>query len=218
MWMRKITNASCDEAIRHWFGSFATELGLKLERVDLGVPWVIRQYGNELARKIAGFDEMLFEIVSPQFTMRIRAGVGPWTEHLERINLVVTIAPTNERGDKWEDMSNEIGVALLALYYDKLPKHHRLADRRDFWLESKRMTELARKYCAPFLLGHTKDYPEVLRFRNQRRSEAVAQAEEFARNQPPNVKPMWRREGESAEEWQQRLKEGAKDWDSKTKG
>jgi|SRR5579862_2233728 len=213
-WLRRITNESCDQAIRHWFGPYAAELVLKLDRVNLGVPWVIRKYGEDTARKISNYDEMLYEIPSQHFTLRVRSGVGPWTER-ERTSLVVTIVPSASRSDKWEDITNETGVSLIALYYDQQPTSCHLADRRDFWLEARRLTELAGKYCTPFLMGRGEEYPKIRQFLEMRKREGKVEIERLLANLPPYAKQMWQLEGESTEEWQERLRRAAKEREPK---
>ncbi len=158
-----------------------------------------------MARKITNYEEKLYEIVSSRFSLRVRHGVGPWTELGERISLVVTIVPTSGRSDKWEDLTNEIGVYLIAAYYGDTTKSGSIWFRWDFNREAKQVARLVEQYCTPFLQGHSQDWEKIERFRDARCRAARAQARELLSQVPPEVGRSWRLTGESDEEWQQRL-------------
>lgn len=189
----RITNHSCDRAVKRWFGPLAEDLGLRLVRVH----------------------EKLYEIVSPYFTLRLRVGIGPWTQVGERTSLEASIVPTEKRHESWEDLTNEIGVYVVAAYYGEHPRPRGMVYRWDFWLEAKSLARFTRKYCKPFLLGETKDHAKVREFLDMKNSEGVAEVQQLLNNLSATVKPMWRLEGESDVEWRQRLEGSVNDWKSK---
>lgn len=178
---KKITSASCDKAIRHWFEPYATELELRLERIPLGESYCSRNGVD------SRYEEILYEISSPCFTLRIRAGQGPWT-YLDRPSLIVTLVRTEARGRAWEDLDHEYAVEYFADYHGECVRPRSLNDQRDFWKEAKRLSEWAKKYCTPILLGDTRDFMRFSCFADGRKAELMAKGKTVLDRFPRAVK------------------------------
>jgi hypothetical protein len=154
------------------------------------------------------------EIVSPSFTLRIRVGVGPWTER-ETTSLVAGLVPTEKPLDKWDEIHGEVGVYVIAGYYGASVEHRKILSRRDFELEAEQSASFANRYCKPFLLGQSEDFEKIRQKLEETIHEEQARIKKLLDNLPPNVKPMWKREGESHVEWTQRLEAERKAWEAR---
>lgn len=210
-----ITEESCERTIKQIFGSLANELRLELVRLRkfhfkddspyltlLGVP-----------ESNGGTPVQFYEIVSPHLSLRIRVGVGPWTDR-ETTSLVVSLVPSGKRPDTWDDLGSEIGVHVVAAYYGETTDYQDIFSPKDFEDAARQSARIAQQYCKPFLLGQMEDFPKIRQQLDEEIRQEKARIEGLLANLPPNVKPMWKREGESHAEWMQRLDREKRAWES----
>ena len=204
----RVTEDSCEHAIKQSFAPFAAELGLELVRIRQirfkdDNPYMTLTCVPESK---GGSPVQLYEIVSPHFALRIRAGTGPWTER-EKTSLAVTLVPTDKRSAQWDVLEEEIGIYAVARYHGDQFESPGIFSRQDFERETKKAARLVERYGKPFLLGTTGDFPEIRLSVDSRKHEESLHLQKMLANLPQNVKPMWRREGESHADWQKRLQE-----------
>jgi hypothetical protein len=200
---KEMTEQSCETAITKLFRPIAAELGLELLRVrDIALnddsPYLA------LLGERGGAPVQLYEVVSQTFTLRVRVGVGPWTDR-EKTSLVVSLVPTEMKHDKWDAMTDEIGVYVIAHYYGDTSEYRNIYDQSSFEKEAQQASRLVQKFCKSFLLGQADDYSKIRQQLDERIREDGERIRKQMANLPSNVKPMWKREGESHSEWIQRL-------------
>lgn len=211
-----ITESYCEQIIRESFDPLANELGLELVRVRhftfaqdhpyhtlVGIP--VEQGGEPV---------QLREIVSSDFALRIRVGVGPWTDRVVT-DLTVNLAPSTTPLGRWDEPE---GVAILwvAHYYGDATKYEGIYNRRDLAHAAQRDATLAATYCRPFLLGqNAEDFPKIKQVVEEQMASAAAESRKLLANLPSSVKPMWRLEGESFADWEKRIRREKAIWDAK---
>jgi hypothetical protein len=215
----KITEDFCERVVTKWFGPLADELALKLVRLRTVSFKVDSPYRTLIGvpESKGGAPVQFYEIVSPHFTLRIRVGVGPWTER-EETSFIACIVPTEKRGNKWDEFSDEVGVGVVASFYGDALENRAICGPGDFEWEVEKAARLSRRFCKPFLLGKSQDFPRIWKKLDDQIHESTARIRKMLSNMPPNVKPMWRKEGESHAEWVQRLEVERKAWEAKKSG
>jgi len=183
---RATTPEWCEQTIKHWFAPLAAEMSLELVRVS-----------NER-----------FEIVSEHLTLRIWFGKPPYRDCDAQETCSVTLVPTKERRAKWVDANNEIGIAVIATYFGEPCRGDYVRNRGEFWMEAEKSALLARKYCRELLLGKSDQYAGIRAYLDAEQRRASAEIRAMLLELGPNVKRMWRMEGESDADWLARVKRG----------
>ena len=183
---RATTPEWCEQAIVHWFGPLASEMSLKLVRVN----------------------DHLYEMVSSRFTLRIWFGKPPWRDYDFQEACSVTLVPNDERRANWGDTEGEIGICAIASFYGESCQGQYVHDRLAFWREAEKSSVLARKYCRKLLLGTSDDFSKIRAHVDSNIRREQTKIREMLKNLPPNVKRMWRMKGESDADWRERVKRG----------
>lgn len=135
--------------------------------------------------------EGCFEMRAETFTMRLRCGLGPWTDR-GHSDLDVTIVPTDQAVPFCRDelANGEVGIVAIARYCGGSCEVEPIWTLADFEKRAEQYHELARRYGVKFLLG---DENELFQSICSEIEEKSAEAKEAATKMRfiPGVQKRW---------------------------
>ena len=120
----------------------------------------------------------IYQIAGRDFAMRIRQGTG------HRKDFVVTLAPKVSLPDDLDDLSQEIGLGVVAEYNGKP-----LQVRDDYQREFEEAAKTAETLLVPYLLETKTDFEEIRHFVECKVEESGIRTKKY--HFPPNVREEW---------------------------
>jgi hypothetical protein len=128
---REIDIQDCEKEVLRVFQGFVEQLRLTLDRTGEGC----------------------FEVKCATYTMRIRCGLGPWTDR-GNSDLCVSVLPTKLRHhfSRNEASVGEIGIVAIARHFGKQCDIESVWTLGDFKKRAKQYLELVRDFGVQFLL------------------------------------------------------------------
>ena len=120
----------------------------------------------------------IYEIPGRTFVMRIRQGTG------HRRDFLVTLAPKSSLPDNLDDLSQEIGLGVVAEYNGK-----QLQVQSDYHSDFAEAAKIAEMFCIPYLLDTKKDFEEIRRFVECKITESGLETKKY--RFPHNVREEW---------------------------
>jgi hypothetical protein len=148
-----------DDTVTNFYKPIADRAGLKLQKLRSGI----------------------YEIAGARFIVRLRQGTG------HKKDLLVTMAPMKVPGRDLDDLSDEIGLPLIAEFHGIEIPHEDISSNEGFYSSPRRVAETIEQFCIPYLLGRKSDFEELRSFVDRKIEEAGKREWRF----PPNVREEW---------------------------
>ena len=127
--------------------------------------------------------EGIHEVQSKKFIMRIRRGTG------HRNDILVTILATAERPANNDDLSKEIGLAVLAEFRGETLAESPFDTEEAYLRAAAELARAAEKLILPYLLGHRTDFTDLKKFVAARAEKALREIPDY--RFPKNVRKEW---------------------------
>lgn len=127
--------------------------------------------------------EGIYEIAGSAFVLRIRRGAGHARDFLVTLSRRVS-------GRSLDDLSEEIGLGVIAQYNGRPLRPHDLDSELDWKLALEEAVEAATMFCLPYLLNTQSDLSGVELFIRAKVEASGISRERF--QLPPNVQKKWK--------------------------
>lgn len=159
--MKDMNDSDFDDAAVRFFGPLAVRANSSLQKLREGI----------------------YQIAGMAFVVRIRRGTG------HRKDFVVTLSPKKSGAEDLDDLSGEIGLAVIAEYHGRPLQMRELDSKKDWLLAFEEATHAAEMFCLPYLVGEQTDLQGVRRFIEQKVEESGITTKKY--HFPPNVREEW---------------------------
>ena len=159
--MNNSTSNTFDEAVAKFFAPIVSRANLAIRKLGQGV----------------------YEVQSPEFTMRIRRGSG------HRKDILVTLLPTAERPSDIRDLSKEIGFGVIANFHGEKLAELPFDTEDDYFRYASSLATAAEKFLLPYPLGLRTDFLEIKDFVKANVDKALSEMPKY--RFPKNVRKEW---------------------------